>query len=124
MGKVLNNKLKQFVKKSKTKQKLIEKILGHDPDYAITNLNNIERLADIVYNIDGSKIKKCRKKNKQEKKEIKEKKPTKYQQFIKNNYDKVASKHENNIETIKAIAKMWKISPKNLKNGSGFSETI
>ncbi|CAG8805108.1 8026_t:CDS:1, partial [Cetraspora pellucida] len=104
--KVLNSKLKQFVKKSKTKQELIEKILGHNPDYTITNLNNIERLADIVYNIDNSKVKKCRKKNEQKEKEIKEEKPTKYQQFIKNNYNEVASKHENSIETMKAIAKM------------------
>ncbi|CAG8455499.1 6900_t:CDS:2 [Cetraspora pellucida] len=90
IGKVLNNKLKQFVKKSGSKQELIEKILGHDPDYAITNLNNIERLADI------------------------------YQQFMKDNYDEVASQHENSIETMKAITKMWKTSPKNPKNGLGF----
>jgi len=123
MGKVLNDRLKQFVKKSKSKQELIEKILGHDPDYAITNLNNIERLADIVYNVDNSKVKKCKKeRNKEE--EVKEKKPTKYQQFMKDNYDEVASQHENSIETMKAIANMWKTSPKNPKNGSGFSETI
>ena len=123
MGKVLNDRLKQFVKKSKSKQELIEKILGHDPDYAITNLNNIERLADIVYNVDNSKVKK-RKKERNKEEEIKEKKPTKYQQFMKDNYDEVASQHENSIETMKAIANMWKTSPENPKNGSGFSETI
>ena len=105
MGKVLNDRLKQFVKKSKNKQELIEKILGHDPDYAITNLNNIERLADIVYNADNSKVKK-RKKDKNKEEEVKEKKPTKYQQFMKDNYDEVASQHENSIETMKAIANM------------------
>ena len=123
MGKVLNDRLKQFVKKSKSKQELIEKILGHDPDYAITNLNNIERLADIVYNVDNSKVKK-RKKERNKEEEVKEKKPTKYQQFMKDNYDEVASQHENSIETMKAIANMWKTSPENPKNGSGFSETI
>src|SRR6185436_19565429 len=123
MGKVLNDRLKQFVKKSKSKQELIEKILGHDPDYTITNLNNIERLADIVYNADNSKVKKHKKeRNKEE--EVKEKKLTKYQQLMKDNYDEVASQHENSIETMKAIANMWKTSPENPKNGSGFSETI
>jgi len=123
MGKVLNDRLKQFVKKSKSKQELIEKILGHDPDYAITNLNNIERLADIVYNVDNSKVKK-RKKERNKEEEVKEKKPTKYQQFMKDNYDEVALQHENSIETMKAIANMWKTSSENPKNGSEFSETI
>ena len=124
MGKVLNDKLKQFVKKSKSKQDLIEKILGHDPDYAITNLNNIKRLANIVYSVDDSKLKKRKKRKEKDEEEVKEKKPTKYQQFMKDNYDEVASQHENSIETMKAIANMWKTSPKNPKNGSGFSETI
>ncbi|CAG8621921.1 16832_t:CDS:1 [Cetraspora pellucida] len=101
MGKILNDKLKQFVKKSKTKQELIEKILGHNSNYAITNLNNIEKLADIMYNVDESKVKKHRKRNEQE---IKEKKLTKYQQFMRDNYEEVASQYENSIETMKAIA--------------------
>ncbi|CAG8780934.1 20532_t:CDS:1, partial [Cetraspora pellucida] len=86
--KVLNNKLKQFVKKLKTKQELIEKILKHDSDYAIINLSNIERLADIVYNVDESKVKKCRKGKNKEEEEVKEKKLPKYQQFIRDNYEK------------------------------------
>ncbi|CAG8840796.1 15232_t:CDS:1, partial [Racocetra persica] len=40
------------------------------------------------------------------------------------NFQDMREKYETNSETLKAIAKMWKTSSENLKNGSGFIENI
>ncbi|CAG8812516.1 26882_t:CDS:1, partial [Racocetra persica] len=91
------------------KRDLIEKLTSYDPDYVITNLTNIERLADIHFD---------KKKSKKELTEKKEKKTTKYQKFVQNNFKDMKEKHETNGETLKAIAEMWKTSLENPKNGS------
>ncbi|CAG8529664.1 13746_t:CDS:1 [Ambispora leptoticha] len=116
MAKIPNTKLKQILKKAKDKKDLIERLTSYDPDYVITNLTNIERLADIHFADNDKKKKKEFK--------IKEKKQTKYQKFIQDNFQDMRKKYESNGETMKAIAAMWKTSSENPKNGSGFVENI
>ncbi|CAG8760978.1 19738_t:CDS:1, partial [Racocetra persica] len=95
----------------------------YDPDYVITNLTNIERLADIHYTDDDKKKKKSKSK-KESKIGKKEKKQTKYQNFVQDNFHNLKEKYETNGETLKAIAEMWKTSSENPKNGLGFIENI
>lgn len=120
MGKISNIKLKQFMRKSTNKKDLIERITKEDPDYVITNLTNIERLADIHF---GDEKKNKNRKNKDESMKKKQKK-TKYQTFVQENFQNIREKYETNSDTMKAIAEMWKTSSENPRNGSGFIENI
>lgn len=115
------SQLKNIIKQSKSKKDLVIKLSQEDPEYLIEHLNNIERVADIIYKKDLK-----RKKQEQssdddddsssEEEQVikKQKKPNNYNEFIKRESKNLVD--VDNKDKFRVLAEMWKTSRENPKN--------
>ncbi|KAF0342781.1 hypothetical protein F8M41_016071 [Gigaspora margarita] len=108
--KVKRTYLQSIIIGSKSKKELIKKLSKDDPEYLIENLQNIERVADIIYEPQKNKKRKKEEdffssEEESEKQRLK-KKPTVKKEFAKEEID-------DTDEIMKMVGNKWKTSIEN-----------
>jgi hypothetical protein len=132
MVKKIDNRLKNSIKQSKTKKELITKLSKDDPEFLIKYFENIERVANIIYNEKEKTPTRKRKikeiissdeeysSEQEENLSEEEENPKKTRKINRyNNFIKKESQNLKNVDSkdrFKILGEMWKNSPENPKN--------
>ncbi|KAF0472327.1 hypothetical protein F8M41_025033 [Gigaspora margarita] len=106
--KVKRTYLQDVIISSKSKKDLIKKLSKDDPEYLIENLQNIERVADIIYELQKSKRRKKEEEFSSPEEENEKQKPKKKSTAVKKEFAK--EEIDDTDEIMKIVGDKWKTS--------------